>query len=317
MKGFFDYEDGVFKGKGISAINKSRRIRSDLISLFRGSENLPSSIMRADRKQVKEEEDEHVAERGYNQTMLGADKVKDLSIPAPIREAWTSSGKGVANGALSRFPQNIGRTVINFYSDPGEVVFDPFAGHNSRMELCIRAGRHYLGSDVSQAFMKSNKARAEKLRKEFPAARIKLVCGDSCKVPFKSNHAHFTLTSPPYWDSEYYGDEAEQLGKCPSYEEFLKNLSLVLAENLRVLRPGRFAIWFVNDIKRNKKMLFYHADLLRLGEQVGFTPHDIMIVDLGRSIRDVFLAEAVRCKVLPKRHEYGIVFQKPPQGKTK
>lgn len=305
--GFFkDFGDGIFKGKGISALKNSKAGRSALIGLFGGTENLPSSIMKA-----KRESGILVDEHGYDNTAPGIEKSRDGKIPKIVRRAYYLSGRGTQNGALSHFPQNIGTSIVLLYSEPGDTVFDPFAGHNSRMELCVRAGRHYRGCDISTEFMKSNRARAEKLREEFPSAKIKLYHCDSRKVPLNDCVGDFTITSPPYYDIEQYGDEPEQLGKCETYHDFLIGIKKVLRENFRVLKPNAYAVWFINDFRRKGKMHFYHVDIIRLGSAVGFIPHDIMIVDFGPSIRDCFTNQMMEQRILPKRHEYAVIFRKP------
>lgn len=201
--------------------------------------------------------------------------------------------------------------MVLFYSNLGDTVFDPFAGHNSRMDLCVQAGRNYIGCDLSTLFMDFNQERAAELRKDFPKAQIELHHCDSRSIDVRSNRADFTITSPPYWDIEFYGDESGQLGKRKTYKSFLTGLRKVLSENFRILKPGSYAVWFVNDFRRKGKMYFYHADLLRLGERVGFLAHDILIVDFGRGFGDVFVNRMMVRKIIPKRHEYGIVFRKP------
>lgn len=310
--GFESLEDGVFKGKGLSALKLSENGRSRLISFFGGVSFLPSSVMKTNRKDATQDDDKYAHERGYDTTSVLAKKMGKTSYDRnnPIERMMYSSGRGCSAGALSRFPQDVGRTALLFYSNPGGTVFDPFAGHNSRMDLCVTNGRHYTGCDLSTNFMDFNFKRADVLRKKYPLAKITLHHCDSRKVPASSESADFTITSPPYWDIEYYGDEPEQLGKCKSYEGFLRGLKKVLRENHRVLKPGAYATWFVNDFRRKGRMHFYHADLIRLGEEVGFVAHDILIVDLGRSMRGCFINQAVQQRILPKRHEYGIIFRK-------
>lgn len=301
--------DGVFRGKGISAIRESQNGRNSLIYLFGGVENIPSSVMRADRRS-NVEADDAVASRGYDKTSAVFHKSKDLKISAGLRKAYTSSGKGCAAGALSTFPQNIGRATVLLYSDPGDTIVDPFAGHNSRMELCVRAGRHYTGCDLSTDFMRFNVKRAKKLSTDFPAAKIQLYHCDSRRMPVADESGDMTLTSPPYWDIEYYGDEPKQLGKAKTYEGFLKGLRKTIAENFRTLKPEAYAVWFVNDFRKKGKFYVYHRDVMELGESVGFTIHDLMVVDLGKSIRDCFTNQIIKTRILPKRHEYGVVFRK-------
>lgn len=112
---------------------------------------------------------------------------------------------------------------------------------------------------------------------------------------------------------EYYGDEKEQLGygEKQTYEEFLQGMQEVANENFRVLKPGAFCIWFINDFRINGKFYNYHGDTRDILVKAGFEQWDIIISDLGPSLRAVFLQNAFKSKVLPKRHEYGIVVRKP------
>ena len=314
-KGFFETGDGVFVGKGLDAVRKSKMGRNSLVALFGGIELLPASIMRAKRAKTPEKVDELTTKRGYNNTAPGFEQSKNNRLSKDLKIAYAMSGKGCGAGALSAFHREIGRSVVLFYTNPGDIVFDPFAGHNSRMELCVRTGRHYVGCDLSTEFMAFNNKRAKQLCEEFPEANIVLHHCDSRKVPVKDEVGDFTITSPPYFDIEYYGDEPEQLGKAGSYKDFLIGLGKVMKENYRCLKPGAFACWFVNDFRKNKKFHLYHVDVIRLAKKAGFVPHDLMIVDMGNSIRDCFINQAIETKILPKRHEYCLVFRKPKEGK--
>lgn len=309
-KGFFEFGDGSVKGKGISSLQNAKQGRNSLLALFGGAANLPSSIMRADRAHLGRDVDEPSAIRNYNDTAPGIEKSRDEKLPDSVRKAYYISGRGCEAGALSKFPQNIGRSMVLLYSEPGDIVFDPHAGHNSRMDLCVKAGRNYVGCDISNEFMKFNFKRADELRERFPNTNITLHHCDSRSVPVKSKSANFSITSPPYYDIEEYGDEPEQLGKAKTYEEFLKGMQLVMNETYRVLRYGSYSIWFVNDFRRKKKFHTYHIDIIRLANNAGFTTHDILIVDLGKSIRDCFTNQIVETRILPKRHEFGLVFKK-------
>lgn len=300
-KGFLDLSDGIFKGKGLSALDSSRDNRNALIAMFGGKQNLPSSVMLAQKRIPTDEVDAPAKLRSYTSTTRYKGPVK----------AFEVSGRGCAKGALSTFPQNIGRSMVLMYSEPGDTVFDPFAGHASRMELCVRSGRHYIGCDASKEFMIFNRELAGRLRDEFPVANIKLIEGDSRKIPIADEVGNFTITSPPYWDIEYYGDEEFQMSNCQTYKDFLDSMQLVMNENYRALKPGAFAVWFINDFRKKGKFYYYHVDILRLGQRAGFIGHDIIITDFGRGFRDIFISQTIEQRILPKRHEYGIVFRKP------
>ncbi len=316
----FDLADGVKKGKGLDALKDSQRGRQHAIMMFNGKKNLPSSVMRAERARPDPAMDEHQAKRGYADSSPVGKKLRSLSgkqklSPADLR-SFAVSCQGCAEGALSKFPQNIGHSITTLYCPKGGVVFDPFAGHNSRMELCVRAGFEYIGCDLSNDFMRANRKRRKALKAEFPSARISLIHGDSRSIALDDNIGDFTITSPPYWDIEYYGDEKEQLGNG-TYKEFLAGMQEVMNENFRILKPGAYAAWFINDFRRKGKMYWYHVDIMRLGKKAGFVCHDIMITDFGPGLRDCFINQTLSQKILPKRHEYGVIFTKPSVVKSK
>ena len=309
------HREEAMRGKTITALKKSKAGRNELVALFGGVENLPTSDMRIRRVEARRD-DEIAKSRGYDDTSKHFNKSRDDRLSKLERSAYLCSGKGCQAGALSRFPQNIGRSMVLLYSEPGDTVVDPFAGHNSRMELTIRAGRNYIGCDLSAEFMTFNQKRAEHLRQEYPFLSIDLHHGDSRSLPVKKRTGDFTITSPPYYDIEHYGDEPEQLGKAKTYVEFLGGLGQVMQENYRVLKPGAYAMWFVNDFRRRGKFHTYHVDTMRLGEDAGFVIHDLLVVDLGNSIRDCFTNQIITSRILPKRHEYGIVFRKPERKRV-
>lgn len=252
--------------------------------------------------------------RGYTDTGFAA-----LNPDHPHAHLFKNSGMDVRMGALSRFSQNVGRVLLLLYTKRGATVVDPFAGHNSRMELCWRAGRHYVGCDISHEFMEANFKLREQLLAENAAdmfshmndATITLHECDSRHMPVKNSSGDFTITSPPYWDIEFYGNEPEQLGRGNSYDEFLRRLGLVASENFRCLRSGAFAVWCVNDFRKDGKFYSYHMHTAQLLRDAGFKQHDIAIIDLGNSMRAAFATQIVSTKILPKRHEYALVFVKP------
>lgn len=305
-------------------LGESRVERRAFIDEFYGA--IPCSILRWN----KEDEKKHsplinLSRRSAdievnNIRKLRSGRLKDL--PPEFADCYRNSnkvcrGKG---GYLSVFPQQIGRIVTKFYCPKGGVVFDPFHGHNSRMQLCYSLGLNYIGVDVSTEFYQANLEIKQKLLKQNAMGLVKqnnsitLYNQSSADVPqVENDSADFTVTSPPYWDLEYYGDEPEQLGKNRTYQSFLDALYLHVQENFRVLKPGAFACWFVNDFVKNKVFYPYHADLIQLFIQAGFVLHTINIVDLGRSLETVFVKSIKAKKRFPKIHEFCMVFRKPAQ----
>lgn len=294
------------KGKTLEALAYSRQKRDELVRMFRGQ--VPESVMLADKTSAEEAD---LATGTYTASGQLARKRAAGEVIETGSDAFEISGRGGAAGALSKFPQNIGRAVVLLYTKPYDVIVDPFAGHNSRMELCVKELRHYYGQDLSHNFMDFNRERADYLRAKFPEVTIQLKEGPSQTFQYPDCVGDFTLTSPPYYDIEIYGDEPEQLGNMPTYEQFIEQMSIIAKENFRVLKPGAFCVYFINDFRRKGRFIPYHIDTFNFLVKAGFVPWDMLISDLGRTFRSAFVAQIVEQRILPKRHEYGVIMRKP------
>lgn len=303
--------------KTIEDLRKSRDSREAILAEFG---EVPESILKYDRS-VKAI-DLMAEERSY------ASKANDGGHVGKLATVFDVSGQSCrgAEGALSRFPQNVGRKLLLLYSKRGDTVVDPFAGHNSRMELCWRNGRNYIGHDICEKFMEANHKIAAMLAEEATAdmfggteytAWIKLHKCDSRAMPTESGIGDFTITSPPYWDLEQYGDEPDQLGIGKTYDTFLLGLAAVARENFRCLKAGAFCVWCVNDFRKGGRFYSYHEDTCAVLRAAGFVQHDIAITDLGPSMRAAFASQVIETKIIPKRHEYCLVFRKPEAPNSK
>jgi len=289
-------------GKNLESLRKSISIRNDFISKYGF---VPNSILLHNRNKVSKIA--IISKRRY----VDSEKQRFKN----VNRRFHSSGSGVRAGALSTFSQSIGSLIVNFYCPENGIVYDPFAGHNSRMELVYNANRNYIGVDVSAGFMKENRIIKEQLLTGHGFFKndktITLIEGSSAKVDLPDKIADFTITSPPYWDIEWYGDELKQLGKAKTYKEFLLLLSEHVKENFRILKNGSFCAWFVNDFVKNKVFYPYHADLITIFVDAGFEIFQIYIVDLGASLAAIFVQNIIKSKRFPKRHEYCLLFKKP------
>jgi len=318
MKKFFK-EDDIDKnasGKNLKSLKKSEKIRSDFILKYG---YVPDSILKHNR--ATSSKGAVLLKRRYQDKLNKTLRKNNSLINQVMQSSSCKSVRGGRDAPLSTFPQEIGRLIVDFYCFENGIVYDPFAGHNSRMELVFKTNRHYVGIDVSKKFMEANRQIKNKLLKNqsfFKSDKtIKLIECSSAKVDLPDNYGDFTITSPPYWNIEYYGDEAEQLGNAKTYSKFLELISEHIKENFRILKDGAFCAWFVNDFVKNKIFYPYHADLIPIFIKVGFEICQIYIIDLGVPIGIAFIQDIINYKRFPKRHEYCLLFRKPDKKGTK
>lgn len=101
--------------------------------------------------------------------------------------------------------------------------------------------------------------------------------GDARDLSFiDPESVHLVCTSPPYGALKTYPDHPSQLGNIATYDDFLGEMSLVLAECLRVLVPGGRVACVVGDICISRRQGKRHhvlplsADLQVRARHVGF-----------------------------------------------
>jgi len=311
--------DGEAKGFSAEALRLSKSIRADFIKRYG---KVPTSVLVHNRTESNRHTIDLSKEgRGggyvhhYNKNRRTMTE-KDGYTPGLEKSGMVTQGR---KNYLSAFPQNVGRVLVDFLCPEHGIVLDLFAGHNSRMELCFKLNRNYIGVDVCHEFMEDNR----KIKRILYTQRknglnildhnswIKLIECSSDKVDLPNETADFSITSPPYWDLEKYGDEVEQLGNAKTYEKFIELISEHVKENFRILKSGSFCCWCIADFRRKGFFYPYHIDLYQEFIKAGFTPFNIYITDLGQTVNQQFVQVIMKTKIFPKQHEYTLVFKKP------
>jgi len=298
--------------KTVEALKESEYIRQQVLAKYG---EVPTSIWHVDFSKNKlvhdiETTQHKVAEEKHKKWME-----KGLYDPKLYDRFKMSCQKVRGKDAgLSLFPYWLAERIIKFYSEPYEVILDPCAGHATRLTASFYLNRNYIGYDVSKRFMEHNRKVLKELwRKTLIPPQIAIVLKEKSSefIEEPTDSIDMIFTSPPYWDTEYYGDEPEQLGWNKTYEQFLDGLKRVFMQCFRVLKPGRFAIFNINDFRKEGKYYIYHADVIRLAKEIGFLIHDVIIVDWGTSIFACFASQIEERKITAKVHEYLVVLRKP------
>ncbi len=137
------------------------------------------------------------------------------------------------------------------------------------------------------------------------------------------NNIDLVFTSPPYWDIlsqkrsadgkdvRDYGNARKDLGKINDYQEFLSELAAVFALMLKALKPGKYCIVNVMDLR--KKSTFYplHSDLADKMQSIGFIFDDLFIWDRRHEYNNMRPLGYPSVFRVNKCHEYLLIFQKP------
>ncbi len=316
--------------KDAKSLEKSREIRKNIINKYG---EVPTSIWKIEygwgkhvieldsRKQQAVASKKHEKmDYGENKeiTLVGGKKLQFQDKTNLSKSFGMSSQNVRGKGAgLSTFPPDLAKRIVLFYSEKNETVLDPCAGHNSRMQITYELERNYIGYDICQEFIDFN----EKVKKEITGkgeqgllftspVTITLKAKSSEKLDEQDNSIDLIYTSPPYWDIEYYDDNPKQLGYKKSYNEFRAGIKRVISECYRVLKPGKYCAFNINDFRKNGILYTYHADIIDIFREVGFHMHDIIIVQWQSAIGACFASQIEERKITAKAHEYLVVGRK-------
>jgi 16S rRNA G966 N2-methylase RsmD len=300
-------------GKDQKSLDTSREIRQHLISKWG---RIPKSVWKVDWSiKCIELYTKYSEQQKINEEKVG----KDFAL----------SGTGARHGQLSAFPQDILQFLVTFLTpeklkEPGyfknylPTVIDPFAGHNSRGETVWRNNRNYVGWDISQDHNRMNQEVLELLRKENEnslmkrEAKIEFVNGDSREIDYNEEF-DFSITSPPFYDIEYYGDEAAQLGRSKTYNDFIYVLRNIFENVYRALKVNSYIAVETNDFRRKGVFHTYHADMIGILKYCGFEMHDMIICDYGQGFLESFLSDIEANKITSKQHSYFAIAKKMPK----
>jgi DNA modification methylase len=163
-----------------------------------------------------------------------------------------------AAGGTSVFDPVLCELAVRWFSPVGGLVLDPFAGGAVRGVVAAATGRRYVGVDLRADQVKANQDQWAELSPKLTAADAALapnvpaprwVCGDSLSPGvFGDECADLIFSCPPYADLERYSDDPRDLSTM-SYSDFVAAYRKIIAACVARLRPDRFAVWVVGDVR--------------------------------------------------------------------
>lgn len=171
----------------------------------------------------------------------------------------------------AKFPEKLAADYIEFFTQRGDRVFDPFCGTGTTIDVAAKLGREAVGVELNEEYAR---IAQEKLDDGMPA---EVVHADSREwleiaksgVPFPDPMdydpapftADFVFTSPPYWDvlgksrggadtrhkqreaeglDTNYGENSEDLGNIEGYGTFIDELVGFFEDMRDVVSPGGY-----------------------------------------------------------------------------
>ncbi|HOV33203.1 MAG TPA: DNA methyltransferase [Candidatus Hydrogenedens sp.] len=207
------------------------------------------------------------------------------------------------------FPVALPERLIKMYSKKGDWVLDPFLGVGATLLAAQKLERNGIGIELNHRFVEISKELLSANSTFFSSKYTYNIFEDDCRNMRKYMQDDFiqlTVTSPPYANFirrsikdrkethtnslitkdnnsfiKPYSDDPRDFGNLP-YKKFLCELLSVLRDNYIVTKPGGYSAWVVKDYRDTYNGIPYiafHSDLAKIGEEVGFKFHDLIIWD--------------------------------------
>ena len=162
-------------------------------------------------------------------------------------------GKGYGQvPTTSVFDPVLCEVAYRWWSPPGGLVYDPFAGGSVRGIVAAMLGRQYLGVDLRPEQVAANEEQAATIGAARPFAhQPQWLVGDARETPLHlgGRSPDMVFTCPPYYDLERYSDDPRDLSNAGSYAAFLEGYQQVIAHCTAALLPDRYACWVVGEVR--------------------------------------------------------------------
>lgn len=143
------------------------------------------------------------------------------------------------------------RPLINEFSRPGDLVFDPFAGWGTTLVASSLEGRRGIGLEISH----SRAMQASERIAAYPGQIM--LCADARRPPLPAESVDFALMDLPYFGTNLDADSSTegQFYALRDYDVYLGSLDEAFAALAQVMRPGAYAVVAVQNRRINDQFV--------------------------------------------------------------
>lgn len=248
-------------------------------------------------------------ERKRGWLALGIDS--ELGRDAPAGGSPDMAARQRGESGTSIFDPVLAEMAVRWFSPPGGIILDPFAGGSVRGLVAGKLGRSYFGGDLRAEQIEANKAQIRLLGPEDIPPVWKQGDSRNIQKTFDKITADFLFSCPPYFDLEVYSKDKADLSDmkwpdfCLAYREIIK-------ASCEMLKDDRFAMFVVGEIRDGKGAYrnfvgetveaFEAAGLKFYNEAILVTPCGSAAMRAGKSFS--------QSRKLGKTHQNCLIFSK-------
>jgi hypothetical protein len=199
--------------------------------------------------------------------------------------------------------------AYRWFSPPGARVLDPFAGGSVRGVVASRLGREYHGIDLRPEQCAANEEQLSICRPEDPQPTWYV--GDARAAPtIVEGQFDLLFSCPPYFNLEQYGDDPGDLSNASDWEAFCNELGVCIAAGAQLLRPGRFAVLVVGNLRENELLLDLQGATIAAAEKAGLAFYNDAVLVTALGSVPLRAARNFARRKLGRTHQAVLVFVK-------
>ena len=237
------------------------------------------------------------------------------------------SAEEVRFGHPAMFPAAlVTRLIEAFTTEADRTVLDPFMGSGSTLVAAQQRHKAGVGFEISDDYVELAETRLGQgglFTKGAPKHQIFKDDALHILKHLKKQSIDFCVTSPPYWDilsqkrtADYkairdYGDTVQDLAKISDYDAFLGALTSIFKVVLDAMKPGKYCIVNVMDLRKKERFFPFHSDLATRMVAAGWIFDDLIIWDRRQEYNNLRPLGYPAVFRINKIHEYLLIFKKP------
>lgn len=173
-----------------------------------------------------------------------------------------------------RYPDALVEYFLEEFTQPGDVVFDPFCGYGTTLLVCERMGRIGYGVEID-----AERAAFARGLLQHPE---RLFIGDSRKLGELDLPAlDFSITSPPYRTRIHKMDPLSGYkNEGGPYAKYFEDMQRIYAQIARLLKPSSHAVIKVSNLITEHGLTPLSWDMAAaINEQLTFLGERIILWD--------------------------------------
>src|SRR6056297_2442261 len=215
---------------------------------------------------------------------------------------------------LSEFNPTVAKNIISFWSNKGDLIYDPFSGR-TRAIVSYAMDRMYIGCEVSEDVIHYMNDKFDELnlfeQEDFDVDIIHDDCLNINKY-YPDTEVDLVFSCPPYWNLEKYESCPGQLSDISDYNNFLDELKIRLDKSINLLKKDGYMCLVVGDFRKNGEYITFHSNLIqKMSSNKNIKLHDVVVIqNIPFGTAAFYFGARRKHKYTAKAHEYLLVWKK-------